>query len=66
MILTWNLDQKLNLTREIRKHHQKKKKKKDDIISENYDLVVIFVIYGKFPDIRKPDSGHVAYKTYFH
>ena len=33
-------------------------------MSENYNLIVIFSIYGQFGAIRKPDSGHIIYKTY--
>ena len=33
------------------------KKIGDDVISANFDLIVIFPIYGKYGAIRKPDSG---------
>ena len=33
-------------------------------MSENYDLIVIFSIYGQFGAIRKLDSEHIVYKTY--
>ena len=29
----------------------------DDVMSTNYDVIVIFPIYGQFGAIRKPDSG---------
>ena len=30
----------------------------------NCDVIVIFLIYGQFGANRKPDSGHIVYKTY--
>ena len=33
-------------------------------MSENYDLIVIFLIYGQFGAIRKPDFKRIVYKTY--
>ena len=36
----------------------------DDIMSANYDVFVIFPIYGQFGAIRKPDSGRIICKTY--
>ena len=33
-------------------------------MSENYDAIVNFPIYGRFGAIRKPDSGRLVYKTY--
>ena len=60
MILILNLDQKLNLTRETRRQ----KKLDNDITAANCDVIVIFLIYGQFGAIRKPDSGRIVYKTY--
>ena len=40
------------------------KKFGDDSMSANYDVVVIFPIYGQFGAIRKPDSGRIVCKTY--
>ena len=57
MILIWNLDQLLYLTREIKDFS-------DDIILANYDVKAIFPIYGQFEAIRKPDSGRIPCKTY--
>ena len=31
---------------------------------ENYDVIVIFPIYGQFGAIRKADSGGIVYKKY--
>ena len=55
MILTWNLDQQLNLTR---------KKIDDDVMSVNCDFIVFFPIYGQFATIRKPNSRAMVYKAY--
>ena len=33
-------------------------------MSENCDAIAIFPIYNKFGAIGKPDSGHIASKTY--
>ena len=33
-------------------------------MSVNCDAIVFFLIYRQFAVIRKPDSGHVIYKTY--
>ena len=31
---------------------------------ENYGVIVIFMIYGQFGAIRKPDSRCIVHKTY--
>ena len=36
----------------------------DDVISENYNVIDIFSIYGQFGAIWKSDSGHIVYKTF--
>ena len=36
----------------------------DDVISENYDVTVIFPIYGQFGAMQKPDFGRIVYKIY--
>ena len=35
-----------------------------DVMSENCDAIVIFLIYGLFGAIRKPDSGRRVCKSY--
>ena len=40
------------------------KKIDDDIMSENCDLIVISLIYGKYGAIPKVDSGGMVCKTY--
>ena len=39
------------------------KKFHDDVLSANYDVNVIFPIYGQFGEIRKPDSGRIVCET---
>ena len=38
--------------------------KKFDVISSNYDVTVIFPIYGQFGAVQKPDSGCMVCRTY--
>ena len=33
-------------------------------MSANFDLIVIFPIYGQFEATRKPDSGGIVFKTH--
>ena len=33
-------------------------------MSENYDVIMIFRIFGQFGAIRRPDSGHRVCKSY--
>ena len=40
------------------------KKIDDNIMLENYDVIVIFPIYGQFGAIRKVDSGGIVYEKY--
>ena len=40
------------------------KKIDNDVMSENYEVIVIFPIYGQFGAIRKRDSCRIVYKTY--
>ena len=35
-----------------------------DVMSKNYDVIVIFRIFGQFGAIRRPDSGHRVCKSY--
>ena len=46
------------------KKKKKKKKIDDDIMSETFDVIVIFQIYVEFGAIRKPDSGYIFFKIY--
>ena len=36
----------------------------DDVMSENCDVIVIFVAYYQLVAIRKPDSGNMVCKIY--
>ena len=36
----------------------------DDVMSENCDVIVIFLIYGKSGAFQKPDSGCIVCKIY--
>ena len=36
----------------------------DDVISKDFDVIVIFLLYGQSGAIQKPDSGRIVYKTY--
>ena len=40
------------------------KKFDDEVISANFDVIVIFLIYGQFGAIRKLDSGRIVYIAY--
>ena len=35
-----------------------------DVMSKNYDVIVIFRIFGQFGAIPRPDSGHRVCKSY--
>ena len=37
----------------------------NEFMSENYDVIVIFLIYGLFGAMWKPDSGRIVYKKSF-
>ena len=39
------------------------KKFENDVISANCDVIVIFLIFGQFGAVRKPDSGCIIRKT---
>ena len=52
-----NIDMKLGPVTKLDKRKKTTSKKiGDDIMSENYDVIVIFLIYGQFGAIRKPNS----------
>ena len=40
------------------------KKIDNDVMLENCDVIAIFLIYGQFGAIWKPDSGRIVCKTY--
>ena len=51
------------VTKPDKRNKATSKKFDDDIISANCDVIVIFLTYGQFGAIRKPDSGRIVYKT---
>ena len=56
---------KLGQVTKLDKRNKKTSKKfDDDVMSENFDVIVIFPIYGQFGAIRKPDSRRIVCKTY--
>ena len=60
-----DIDKKLGPETKLDKRNKTSAKKFDDnVISENYDVIAIFPIYGQFGAIRKPDSRRIVYKTY--
>ena len=63
IILAWNMDQSLNLTRE-KKQRQKNKIIITMISCPKSDVITIFSIYGQFGIIQKLDSRHIVCKTY--
>ena len=52
------------VTKRDRRYKATSKKIDDDFISENFDVITIFPVYGQFGAIRKPDSGGIVCKTY--
>ena len=56
MILTWNLDQYLNLTRNVKKNLT--------VTSYQQTAIIIFLIYDQFGAIQKLNSRRIVYKTY--
>ena len=57
-----DIDMKLGPVPKLDKRRQKKFD--DDIMSANYDVIVIFPIYGQFRAIRKVHSKCMVCKTY--
>ena len=62
---TSDIDMKLGpVPKRYNRNKTTSKKVDDDVMSTNYDVIVIFPIYGQFGAIRKPDSGRIVCKTY--
>ena len=56
---------KLGLVTKLDKKNKKTSKKFDvNLMSENYDVIVIFRSFGQFGAIRRLDSGHRVCKSY--
>ena len=60
------IDMKFGPVTKLDKGNKKKRQKKfdSDVMLANYDVIVIFLIYGQFGAISKPDSGRTFFKTY--
>ena len=50
------------VTRLDKRNKTTSKKFDNDLMSKNFDVIVIFSIYGQFGAIRKPDSGRIVCK----
>ena len=45
----------------LEKRNNTTSKKLDvEVMSENYDVIVIFQIFGQFGEVRRPDSRHIV------
>ena len=45
------------------KRNKKSQKNDDDVMPANYDVIIIFTLYGPFGAIQKAYSGCIDYKT---
>ena len=52
------------VTKHDKRNKTTSKKIDDDAMSKNCDVIAIFLIYGQFRAIRKPDSGRAVCNTY--
>ena len=52
-------------TKLVKRNKEMSKKLDIDIMTGNFDVTVIFLIYGQFGAIREPNSGRIICKTYF-
>ena len=60
-----DIDKELGTVTKLDKRNKKTSNEfDDDVMSENCDIIVIFLVYGQFGAIWKPDSGRIACKTY--
>ena len=59
-----DIDMKLEPVTKLDKRKQGQKKFDYDVISENCDVIIIFLIYGQSGAIPKPDSRRIVCKTY--
>ena len=60
-----NTDMKLGTATKLYKRNKTTLKKfEDNLMSANCNVTVIFLIYGQFGAIRKPDSLRIVCKTY--
>ena len=62
---TREIDMKLGPVTKLDKRNKRLSNKfGKDVISENYDVIVIFPIYSRFIAIPKPDFGRMVCKIY--
>ena len=60
-----DIDMKLKaVTKFDKRNNATLKKLNNDVMSVNWDVVVVFLIYGEFPAVWKPSSESMAWKTY--
>ena len=52
------------VTKHNKRNKTMSKKFDDDFMSKNFDVIVIFRIFGQFGAVRRPDSGHRVCKIY--
>ena len=52
-------------TKLLKRNKEMSKKFGIDVMTENFDVIVIFLIYGQFEAIREANSGRMICKTYF-
>ena len=62
---SYDIDMKLGpVTKLDKKNKATSKKFDDDFMSENFDVIVIFPIYGQFGAVWKPEAGCIVCKNY--
>ena len=59
-----DIDMKLGPVTKLKRNKTNSKRFDADVMSENYDVIVIFQIFGQFGATRRPDSGHRVCKSY--
>ena len=60
-----DIDMKIEAITKFDKRKKKQYQKiRRHVMSVNYDVIVIFLIYGQFGAIRKQDSGRIVCKIY--
>ena len=52
-------------TKLLKRNKEMSKKFGMDVMTGNFEVTVIFLIYGQFGAIREPNSGRMVCKTYF-
>ena len=62
--IEWSCAIVITTTPRRQEQHDNVKKIDNNVMSNNCDVIVIFLIYCQFGAIRKPDSGKMVCKTY--